>query len=208
MRAIIKYSRIGAARFISHLDMQRAFARALRRTELPVKYSEGFNPHILTSFASPLSVGIATMGDYLEVRMEQAVAGEVIKERLNAILPADLTIIYAGELPENGPKLMAISHSARYEMIFPHDIEKTDSFMEAKTFMAVDRKGRNLDIRPLVYELTAEGNMAAARIANSSAATLNPIVLAAALAPGQARITRLECYCMDGAVKPFFELGN
>ena len=46
MRIGIKFQRKGLKKYVSHLDMQRLFARALRRSGLPVKYSSGFNPHI------------------------------------------------------------------------------------------------------------------------------------------------------------------
>lgn len=209
MRSIIKYARSGAARFISHLDMQRAFARAFRRAKLPVKYSEGFNPHILTSFASPLSVGVGTLGDYLEVRMEEECSGETIKNRLNEILPADIQIVSAGALEENCPKLMAISHSALYELVFSQKPEETDAFMASTSIVLQDKKGRTLDIRPLVYGLSAKGNTVTARLANSSAGALNPGVLAAALSPGKVKITRIECFCMvKGEVIPFHKLGK
>lgn len=209
MRSFIKYARDGAARYISHLDMQRAFARALRRAALPVKYSEGFNPHILTSFASPLSVGIATKGDYLEVRMEEACAGKVIINKLNDVLPADIRITAAGSLEENCPKLMAISHSALYELAFSLKPEGAGAFMACESIVRQDRKGRTIDVRPLVYDLTADGNIVTARLANSSAAALNPAVLAAALSTGEVKITRLECFCMAGGnVIPFYSLGK
>ena len=66
MRIGIRFSRTGRTRFVSHLDMQRLFARALRRTGIPVKFSQGFKPHIVTSFASALPVGMDTYGYYME----------------------------------------------------------------------------------------------------------------------------------------------
>lgn len=208
MRAIIKYTRSGAASFISHLDMQRAFARALRRAELPVQYSEGFNPHILTSFASPLSVGIATRGDYLEVRMAEACTGENICGALNAVLPQDLHIAYAGELSEDCPKLMAISHSALYELAFEKEPEALE-VLENETCVVQDRKNREVDLKALVLDLKADGRIVRVQVANSSAAALNPIVLARFLDGGEARITRLECFCQAGGqVIPYEKLGK
>jgi radical SAM-linked protein len=209
MRAIIKYARSGAASFISHLDMQRAFARALRRAELPVQYSEGFNPHILTSFAAPLSVGIATEGDYLEVRMAENCTGEEIRDALNAVMPQDLRIVSAGELDENCPKLMAIGHSARYELAFEKEPEALGVFMENGPCVVLDRKSREVDLRALVIDLNARGRTVLAQVANSSAAALNPIVLAHFLSGGDARITRLECFCLAGGqVIPYEKLGK
>jgi radical SAM-linked protein len=55
--------------------MQRAFGRALRRADIDVEYSKGFNPHIIMSFASPLSVGYATEADYLELSVNSGERG-------------------------------------------------------------------------------------------------------------------------------------
>lgn len=209
MRAIIRYAREGAASYISHLDMQRAFARALRRAELPVKYSEGYNPHILMSFASPLSVGLATRGDYLEVRMEEERPGKDIREALCRVLPQGLCVTYAGALAETCPKLMSVSHSASYELVFDRVLPAPEDFLAGGACMAQDRKGRTVDLRPLVYELERDGNTLRARLANSSAGALNPMVLAGALGCGPARITRTECYCrFEGTVMPYRELGR
>ena len=200
MRAAIKYARRGAARFVSHLDMQRAFGRALRRAGLPVKFSEGFNPHIMMSFASPLSVGIGTEGDYLEVRFLEDCTEEDIKKRLNAVLPEDLEVICSGRLKDGCPKLMAISHSAEYELVFERNIEQeAKNLLESESFLTVDRRGRERDIRPMVLHLETDGTVVKACLANSSSATLNPATLAGAF-KAQARITRLECFCMLGGV--------
>jgi radical SAM-linked protein len=198
MRGIIKYERDGAARFISHLDMQRAFARALRRAKLPLKFSEGFNPHVMMSFAFPLSVGIATRGDYLEVRFTEELNGDVIADRLNAVLPLDIRVASAGKMEDNAPKLMSISHAAKYEIIFDRDMEDAaGDFMKTESFVVQDRKGRQIDIRPRVYGLKAKGGVLWARLANSSSVALNPAVFAGAFGEYE-KITRLECFCKLG----------
>lgn len=198
MRGIIKYERDGAARFISHLDMQRAFARALRRAKLPLKFSEGFNPHVMMSFAFPLSVGIATRGDYLEVRFTEELTGDVIKGRLNAVLPLDLRVASAGKMEDNSPKLMSISHAAEYEIIFDRDMEDAaGDFMKTESFVVQDRKGRQIDIRPRVYGLKAKGSALWACLANSSSVALNPAVFAGVFGKYE-KITRLECFCKLG----------
>ena len=209
MRAVIKYARSGAASYISHLDMQRAFARALRRAELPVQYSEGFNPHILTSFASPLSVGISTDGDYLEVRMTEECMGSAIRDALNAILPEELRIVFVGGLEEECPKLMSISHSALYELVFEKEPDTLTQFFENERCIVHDRKNREIDLKETVLDLKPDGRIVRAQVANSSAAALNPIVLAQFLSGGEARIKRLECFCrVGGQVIPYEKIGK
>ena len=51
------YTKTGSAKYISHLDVMRAFQRAFRRSKIPVWYTEGFHPHLYLTFALPLSLG-------------------------------------------------------------------------------------------------------------------------------------------------------
>lgn len=56
-------------RFISHLDMTRFLARAIRRAEIPVWYTEGFNPHLYMTFALPLSLGFESEYEVVDIRI-------------------------------------------------------------------------------------------------------------------------------------------
>ena len=87
MKAIIQFGKQGRLRFISHLDLQRFMQRALRRTGLPVAYSQGFNPHALLSFASALGMGVSSEAELLEVRFAEPVAEQTILEAMRAALP-------------------------------------------------------------------------------------------------------------------------
>ncbi len=66
----IRFAKYGVVKFIGHLDVMRYFQKVIRRSELPVKYSAGFNPHQIMSFAQPLGVGITSDGEYMEVEFE------------------------------------------------------------------------------------------------------------------------------------------
>ena len=66
----IRFAKYGVVKFIGHLDVMRYFQKVIRRSELPVKYSLGFNPHQIMSFAQPLGVGITSDGEYMEVEFE------------------------------------------------------------------------------------------------------------------------------------------
>ncbi len=68
----IRFAKYGVVKFIGHLDVMRYFQKVNRRSELPVKYSQGFNPHQILSFGQPLGVGITSDGEYMEVDFEDA----------------------------------------------------------------------------------------------------------------------------------------
>ncbi len=71
MKVRIKYSKTGPVKFISHLDVMRYFQKVIRRSGLPVTYSQGFSPHQLMSFALPLGVGVTSDGEYMEVEFDE-----------------------------------------------------------------------------------------------------------------------------------------
>ena len=221
MKLAIQYARDGAAKYISHLDMQRAFARAIRRADIDAQYSQGFNPHIVMSFASPLSVGYATQADYLEVGVQEGVRPGAAMDALNAALPRDIRVRDAFFLPEGGKKLMAMNHSADWRLTFTLENErKCDTINHAvkvlgnsETYFTPDRKGREVDIAPLVLRLDDMGNgCVEARLQNSSMGALNPAVLANALLREAGleagwEVCRMECYALaNGEVLPFSAL--
>ncbi|MCR5324892.1 MAG: TIGR03936 family radical SAM-associated protein [Lachnospiraceae bacterium] len=67
----IKFAKYGVVRYIGHLDVMRYFQKVIRRSGLPVTYSQGFSPHQLMSFALPLSVGVTSDGEYMEVEFDE-----------------------------------------------------------------------------------------------------------------------------------------
>lgn len=66
----IRFEKTGEAAYISLLDLQRVFHRILKRSGLPVYYTQGFNPHIYLSFACPLSLGQESLCECCEVKTE------------------------------------------------------------------------------------------------------------------------------------------
>lgn len=97
MRSVrINFSKSGRAIYISHLDLNRMMARAVRRAELPMWYTEGFNPHPYIAFALPLSLGQSSDCEFMDIRIEGDMTDKEIKERLSAALPEGLEIISVG----------------------------------------------------------------------------------------------------------------
>ncbi len=84
----IKFAKYGVVRFIGHLDVMRYFQKVIRRSKLPVSYSQGFSPHQLMSFALPLSVGVTSDGEYMEVEFDdepmRRLAAGTVKEPVRA----------------------------------------------------------------------------------------------------------------------------
>ena len=85
----IFFSKTGRARYISHLDLNRCMQRALKRSGLPVVYTQGFNPHIRNTFALPLSLGYEGETETMDFRLEPELPLEEVARRLRESLPAE-----------------------------------------------------------------------------------------------------------------------
>ena len=213
MRIGVKFSRLGFSKYISHLDMQRLFGRAIMRAGIPAKYSEGFNPHMNLSFASPLAVGLESVGDYFEFYADECVLVRDAQERLNQALPDGFQIVNMGILTEGSGKLMAVTMQAGYEVCF-EDAAFLTWLLEvmggSKYMLSRVRKGKAqvLDIRPLIHQCEVDGNKAVLRLENSGRASLSPLHLLreASDVTGKqqfARVVRQELYTVkDDTVLP------
>lgn len=85
-------------RFISHLDMTRFMSRLIRRAEIPVWYTEGFNPHLYMTFALPLSLGFESDYGILDIRiLDDDYDIFVLPEKLNAVCPPYITFFDVAE---------------------------------------------------------------------------------------------------------------
>lgn len=89
----LRFSKTGRLKYISHLDINRAMARALKRAEIPLWYTEGFNPHPYMSFSLPLSLGVESLCESVDLRIVGEISNKEIKDRLNKVLPEDLKIV-------------------------------------------------------------------------------------------------------------------
>ena len=76
MRARIKFSKTGNMKYVGHLDLMRFFQRAMRRADIPIKYSEGFSPHQIMSFAAPLGIGLESVGEYVDITIDDELQGD------------------------------------------------------------------------------------------------------------------------------------
>jgi len=126
MKIIAALRKGSEAAHTSHLDLQRTLQRVFRRADLPLKYSAGFNPHPLLSFATALATGATSDGEWFEVELEQppsergelpgAVTPEEFLQRANAQMPAGLSLWGAFEAPEGLGSLTKLLTAAEYEV--------------------------------------------------------------------------------------------
>lgn len=103
MNVRIKFSKYGIVKFIGHLDVMRYFQKAIRRSGIDIVYSNGFNPHQIMSFASPLGVGLTSDGEYMDIELHSCDEPEVMTQQLNQVMNEGFTITKCIILPDPEP---------------------------------------------------------------------------------------------------------
>lgn len=93
MKVRVKFSKHGVMKFIGHLDIMRYFQKAIRRAEIPICFTEGFSPHMIMSFASPLGVGLTSDGEYMDIEVKESIPSKEAVERLNRVMVEGMKVI-------------------------------------------------------------------------------------------------------------------
>ena len=107
MKAWITFEKKPRLRHIGHLDLMRAMQRALRKSDLPICFSKGFNPHLQLTFAAPLSVGMYGLREVMEVPLEGDVTAEEVMDKLSRALPPELPCVSVRMVDDKHPAPMA-----------------------------------------------------------------------------------------------------
>ena len=119
MKAWITFEKKPRLRHIGHLDLMRAMQRALRKSDLPICFSKGFNPHLQLTFAAPLSVGMYGLHEVMEVPLEGDVTAEEVMDKLSRALPPELPCVSVRMVDDKHPAPMALLRAAakNYESV-------------------------------------------------------------------------------------------
>ena len=222
MRAMIRFGKQPRLRFISHLDLQRFFQRALNRTGLPVAYTQGFNPHAIMSFGSALALGWTSEYEILDVKLSVPMGRKRTEEAMRQALPEDLPVLEVRMVDDRHPAPMAMVRASDYEIALLGEsagavLDAVDAFLASEQVMAVRKTKsgeKEIDIRPLAISLERAGDVLLARLKLTETDTLKPDLLVNSLAklagvePPEARIHRRCLLGEDesGALRPLMEL--
>jgi len=198
MRIGVEFSKTDMAKYISHLDLQRAFSRAIRRSGLPIKMSEGFNPHYVVSFASALALGVESEAECVEMALAEYVKPELFAFALGNVMPPGIEIKKAVMLKDKAPKLMAAAMQAEYEVRFKNDVlEMLNSavcdIMSQSSILAVKKakgKEKQFDMRPMILSLDVKGETLVMRLASAPSGSLKPEFVIGEL---EKRVGGLDC---------------
>ncbi len=169
-RFCLRFSKKGDLRFIGHLDLQTLFVRAIRRAQMQLVYSQGFNPHPKLAFAGPLPLFMETEGDIADIELAQAVSAQEFMERMNAQLPPEvriLEVVPVQDKPSDSLAAMLDTATYRIDLIRGEidavsiEAEMQKLLDQKEIIITVTKKGKypgefetkNRDIRPGIINL-------------------------------------------------------
>ena len=217
LKARIKFSKTGNVKFIGHLDVMRYFQKLIRRAGLDVKYTQGFHPHQIMSFTSPLSVGIESVGEYFDIETNSKIDPEFAVKVLNEHTVDDIQVLKYVELPDDAKKSMALLAGADYLVDMKFDNQTLVDFLNQATIEVLKKTKKSekmVDIKPLIYKLENRNGKLFMQLAHGSVANLKPGLVLDALCdfakvyrPEYVKMTRLEMYYeKDGRLIPLEEV--
>ncbi|SDN36373.1 radical SAM-linked protein [Acetanaerobacterium elongatum] len=211
----IRFSKLGRAAYISHLDMMRCMQRALKRSKIPVWYTQGFNPHMYVTFAMPLSLGFESVYETMDFKLTEELAMPSLIKRLNEALPPEIRVLQAAE-PQKKFEDIAFSeyqltvHGTQPDNFLPlweAFIAQPEIMSQKKT-----KKGfKEVNLKDYIGEASAskqEGNVVIAlRLTAGVNEGLNPSLLIKAFQQQNpssfSHITVLRTILLDKELHPF-----
>lgn len=130
-----KFEKKADMRYIGHLDLMRTMQRSLRRANLPIAYSQGYNPQQKMNFAMALALGMESEAEYMEVEMAEEIRAAEFTSRLNDALPAGIKILHAEKIEDAPKSLMSIVSWSLYAVDFPDEGKPADAESRIDAFL-------------------------------------------------------------------------
>lgn len=164
----MKFEKRDEVKYIGHLDTMRTFTRCIKKTNLPIKFSSGFNPRVQLAFALPLAVGVTSECEYFDLELNGDVEPQEVIDELNKNFPDGFKVLTC-EKHEKVKGLMSLVTEAIYEILLlvnTDEIEKLIKDLEdefSKEQVLVTKQAKNgqeeeVDIKPLIINLKVEQN--------------------------------------------------
>ncbi len=209
----LRFTKTGKAAYISHLDLMRTVQRALNRAGVPIRYSEGFNPHALISILLPLPVGVESLCELMDIRVQEELDLKALPALLTKFMPEGIGVTEAweGGLKSTDLKWLRVRGVMEYDG--GEDSARIPALQKLfeRPSLPVLRKTKSgeseFDIKSALREIAvmdAPEGAALVAVLSAQEPAVNPALLTAALRrhaptlnPDFTRFVRLETYRAD-----------
>jgi len=161
-RLRIRFGRGPEIKYISHLDIVRLWQRALNRADMPLAYSEGFNPHPRISVAAPLALGITSEAELMDIVLSRVISPHFFTAAVSQQLPGGIQMEQVQPIPLPMPSLQSLIQFAEYRVEVATEKTKEEIETGIDNLLSLehlpwqhqrDTGPRKYDLRPLVNDL-------------------------------------------------------
>lgn len=162
----IKFEKREEVKYIGHLDTMRTFTRCIKRTELPIKFSSGFNPRVQLSFALPLAVGVTSECEFCDIELNGDVETDFVISELTKTMPSGFKILTCEKF-EKVKSLMSLVEEAVYEVNLDVNTDEIEAKVESlkdlfsQDTIEITKEGKGgkeeiKDIKPMIIDFIVE----------------------------------------------------
>jgi radical SAM family uncharacterized protein/radical SAM-linked protein len=210
----LRLTKLGRTAFIAHLDFMKLVARMHRRADIAMTYTLGYHPKPNLTFGPALGLGVPSLGELVDVRLDAELDAAELARRLDEVAPEGVRIVAARRVPENEPGLNKLVQAAEVLLRPREPVPGLDETLRAFLLapsVTILRDEKPIDARPLVAALEAlsgteadrlsrifdwpeQQELVAAKVLLPQSGSLRPVELANALGLGTAEVARLRLY--------------
>jgi radical SAM-linked protein len=202
----VRFSKTGKLRFLSHHDLMRLFERALRRTGLPLRMTEGYNPHPVLSFPTALGLGIESLDEILEFELTSWTAPRQIEKVLGEQLPEGIAVRSVETFDRRDRSQVEY---VEYEAAcpgqaakFPEGLARFLALKECPVERPSDKGSKTVEIRQYVLAADSEGDRAFLRIKVTDQGTAKPEEVLRAIGVTVDETVRIQKTYTELSVRP------
>ncbi len=155
------FGKLGSQKYVGHLDLAKTWERILRRAEISLSYSQGFNARPKMQLATALPLGITSECEILDIWLEHPLPIEGLAERLMAVSPPGLPIYRIEEVSPKSPALQTLLESSVYRITPKEPVDVADLRSRVFDLMSQpeiirSRRDKAYNLRPLIYSLAVD----------------------------------------------------
>jgi radical SAM-linked protein len=154
----IHFHKTSELRYIGHLDLHRSLERALRRANLPLDYSRGFNPRVKLNLSTALPLGCSSTTELADFWLQSELQEEQVLQALQAVVPPGLLVISIEKIDPKLPSLQSSINAISYHVKFLQDVDQVQLAGKIHEVIVAEqlirlRRGKQYDLQPLIQAL-------------------------------------------------------
>jgi len=157
-RLRLEFAKVGPTRFIGHLDLAKALERSLNRAQIPLAYTQGYNPRPRMQLAAALPLGFTSECELADIWLLEVVEPEAAAEAMAAKMAPGIELKRVSQVDLSEPALQNLVEEAVYLARIDRSpgrpaVAAAIAQLLSSTSIVRERRGKTYDLRPLVHEL-------------------------------------------------------